>query len=77
MLAIEMNVDYLIIDESSGRRVATELGIQVTGLLGVLIQAKKLERIPELSSYIQDLRRIGFRLNQKLVQSVLEKLDEL
>lgn len=77
VLAMEMNADYLLIDESLGRRIATELGIQVTGLLGVLIQAKKLEKISELASYVQDLRRVGFRLNQKLVQSVLEKLDEL
>lgn len=77
VLAMEMNANYLLIDESSGRRIATELGIQVTGLLGVLIQAKKLEKISEVSGYIQDLRRIGFRLNQKLVQDVLEKLGEL
>ena len=77
VLAMEMNADYLIIDEASGRRIATELGIQITGLLGVLIQAKKLRKISEISIYVQELRKIGFRLNQKLVQGVLEKLGEL
>ena len=76
-LALEIKADLLIIDEYAGRQTALKLGLRITGLLGVLIQAKKLERISEVSEYIQDLKRVGFRLNQKLIQTVLEKLGEL
>lgn len=77
VLALETQADLVIIDEYAGRQIALELGLRITGLLGVLIQAKKLDRISEVSKYVQDLKRVGFRLNQNLIQSVLEKLGEL
>lgn len=76
-LAIETNADYLLIDEFLGRQIAEKLEIKIVGILGVLIQAKKLGKISEIARYVSDLRAIGFRLNQQLVQSVLEKLGEI
>lgn len=39
-LATEFKEALLIIDESKGRKVAKELGISITGSLGVLLAAK-------------------------------------
>lgn len=75
-LAIEINADYLLIDEFLGRQIAEGLNLKIVGILGVLIQAKKLGKISEVKKYIADLKANGFRLNQQLVQSVLEKLGE-
>lgn len=40
ILAIEKQADYLIIDESEGRKSAQKFNIRITGLLGVLVHAK-------------------------------------
>jgi predicted nucleic acid-binding protein len=40
-LAYELNADYLAIDERAGRRTAKSLGIQIIGLVGILIRGKQ------------------------------------
>ncbi len=39
-LAIELQSDYLLIDERLGRRAARQRGVRIIGLLGVLKEAK-------------------------------------
>ncbi len=39
VLAESVHADIILLDEKSARRVAAERGLQVTGLLGVLVEA--------------------------------------
>ena len=41
VLSIEMEAELLLIDEKKGRRIATEYGVKISGLIGVLIKAKE------------------------------------
>ncbi len=75
-LAIETQAEYLLIDEFHGRQVAENLGIRIVGVLGVLIQAKKKNLIIDLEAEIEKLYAIGFRLDKKLVKSVLDRLNK-
>ncbi len=75
-LAVEEQADYLIIDEYRGRMIADSYGIRVTGVLGVLIQAKQKGVIPSVKINIEKLIAIGFRLDKKLVENVLRSLGE-
>lgn len=75
-LAIEMDADFLIIDEFMGREIAHKRGVKIVGLLGVLILAKQRGFIENVKPHVNALRAVGFRLNQKLVDLVLRKLEE-
>ncbi|MEM9009303.1 MAG: DUF3368 domain-containing protein, partial [Cyanobacteria bacterium P01_F01_bin.86] len=39
-LALELQAEWILLDERDGRKVAKSLGLQVTGVLGVLLRAK-------------------------------------
>ena len=75
-LAVELKADYLLIDEIKGRQIAENYGIKVTGILGVLIKAKKDGLITELKPYLQRLvNDAGFWLNPKLIKKILEMVN--
>jgi uncharacterized protein len=55
-LATELNADIVIIDEQEARQLATRAGLCVTGILGVLLRAKRTGQIPAVRPEIQALR---------------------
>ncbi len=53
------------------------MGIVITGLLGVLIEAKELGLIQAIKPFLDRLTgEIGFRISNKLYQEVLELANE-
>lgn len=77
ILSKELKADLLLMDERRGRAVATSYGLNVTGLLGVLLQAKKQGLIPAIKPLIDQLiATADFRVSQKLYAIVLQSADE-
>lgn len=77
VLAIELKADALLIDEKKGRKIAQEHGIIITGLLGILINAKVENLISEVKPILDKLIfETGFRISPKLYQDILKKVDE-
>ena len=76
-LALEINADYLIIDEKKGRIVANSLHLPVIGLGGVLIQAKGMGIIENVKP-ILDLIKIqtGFYLSQSAYEIIVKGAGE-
>jgi len=71
-LAIEENADLLIMDERMGRRTAQHFGLNVIGVIGVLIEAKHRGILNEIKPFLDQLRDIaGFRISFALYQRVL------
>ncbi|MGI8502652.1 MAG: DUF3368 domain-containing protein [Hassallia sp.] len=70
-LAIELNADRLIIDERRGRNEAIQAGLRVTGLLGILIAAKKQGFVPLVQPILDDLIANGFWIREQLYAEVL------
>lgn len=71
-LALETDADLLIIDERLGRRTAQHFGLNIIGVVGVLIDAKHHGLIAEIKPYLDQLRVIaGFRISEALYQRVL------
>ncbi|MGB3310534.1 MAG: DUF3368 domain-containing protein [Nodosilinea sp.] len=72
-LALELQADWILLDERDGRKVAKSLGLQVTGVLGVLLRAKESGDLPSLQPVIADLtEKAGFRIAPELLAKVLQ-----
>lgn len=77
VLAIESKADFLLIDEYKGRMIAESYGVKITGILGILIQARKKGLISSVKEPVSKLVEVGFRLDRGLVEKVLKSLGEL
>lgn len=76
-IAIELIADRLLIDDYAGRIVASRLGLNITGLLGVLLVAKRRGLILSVKPVIDDLiAQAGFRISRHLYAHVLQKAAE-
>jgi len=76
LLARDLRADLLLIDESAGRRVARRVGLRVTGVVGVLLEAKRRGEIPLVASHLHRLREAGFWLAHDLVVQALREAGE-
>jgi predicted nucleic acid-binding protein len=71
-LAFEMHAELVLLDERDARRVAARLNMRTTGVLGVLLKAHRMNRIPDLHQALQDLKtKAGFHLSDEIVSSIL------
>lgn len=76
-LALELNGDELLIDERLGRREAARLGLSMTGVLGVLLIAKRRGLIPLVQPVMDALMtEAGFRVSKQLYGEVLRAAGE-
>lgn len=75
-MAAEHPDSLLIIDETKGRKAAKELGISVTGSLGVLITAKEKGHLQAIKPVLEKIRQTNFRISQELIELVLERVNE-
>lgn len=77
-LATELSAQLLLMDERQGRRTAVRMGLEVIGVLGILIEAKKKNLINSLAQQLDNLVEVaGFRISIELRQKVLEVAEEL
>ncbi len=76
VLATEIDADLLLIDEAIGRREARRLGLHVTGLAGVLVDAKDQGLLPAIKPILDALSRAGFRLSPRVVAAALAAAEE-
>jgi hypothetical protein len=76
-LALEMKAGYLLIDEREGRTLARQLGLPITGVLGVLLRAKTKGQIEAVRPEIEALRsRARFFIAPALEAAVLAEAGE-
>lgn len=61
----------LLIDEMAGRGIALSMGLHVTGVVGVLIEAKQKNLIPAVIPLLERLRsELGFYLSDRFLAQV-------
>jgi uncharacterized protein len=67
----------LPMDENPGRKKAISLGLNVIGVLGILLIAKRREIITEIKPLMDNLiSQAGFRIHRELYLEVLRSAQE-
>lgn len=75
-LAVKLRADWTLLDEREGRKTAKSLGLNVTGILGILLRAKQVGEIESLQPVIDDLiNKAGFRIAPELLIQILSNSD--
>lgn len=75
-LALELHADQLVVDEKAGRHLATHLGLNVIGTLGILLAAKRKSLIPAVRPQIEALLEKNFWISPQLVERTLAQVGE-
>jgi predicted nucleic acid-binding protein len=75
--AIEQTDCLLIIDDYKGRKYAEQLGIKITGTLGVIIDSKLSGHIKSVKPMLDKIKKTDFRLTAELEKKTLEKSNEV
>jgi predicted nucleic acid-binding protein len=77
-LALELGADLLLIDERRGRAEADRLGIKITGLLGILVEAKRNNLIVAVKPLMDALIATSeFRVSSALYNQILDIVNEI
>lgn len=73
-LGIELQTDYIILDDFAARKEATRLGLNVKGTLAIIrkLQADSKITIDSLEQLYQDLVAINFRVKRSLFDAIFE-----
>jgi len=76
-LALELNAELLIIDERPGRAIAQQYGVNITGVLGVLLEAKQQGLIVAVKPLMDQLiNELEFWVSRQVYETVLQAANE-
>lgn len=75
-LAVQTPGSRAVLDDLDGRRCARALGAPVIGTLGVVLRAKRRGIVPQARPVLDELRRVGLYVSDRLVETALAHLGE-
>lgn len=71
VLALDIKAEYVLIDETLGRKIALSYNLQPLGVLGILLLAKQRELIVAVTPLMDRLRQeANFYIESKLYQHI-------
>ena len=76
-LALEQQADLILLDESEARRIADRYGLAKTGVIGLLIRARREGLVDSLQAELDRLQSLGgFWIEERLHHRVLAIMGE-
>ena len=74
-LALEAG-GLLLIDDRAGRKAAGQLGIAITGAVGILLKAKQDGHLPMVRPVLEIIRTQGYWLSDAVVETAMQLAGE-
>ena len=74
--AKELELDYVLMDDASGRKMAEETNLIPIGTLGILKLAKIQGYLPKIKPFMDKLIENNFRISLKLYNEILKDVNE-
>ena len=75
-LALETPESTIILDDYKARKIAHNLGINITGTIGIIVKAKLNGVIPSIKPMLQKIKETNFRLSTELELLALKEAKE-
>ena len=75
-LAVEEHAELVLLDEREACVIAKRLGLKVTGTLGVIVKARKLNLVKNVREELDKLKATGFRIAPELEELILRAAGE-
>ena len=69
-LALDRQATLVLLDDLAARNVAAELGLSMSGTLGVLLAATRKGLLDDIEPALKDLMDAGFHMSEELLQIV-------
>lgn len=66
----------VLMDERRGRQTATRQGVPLFGVLGVLLQAKRIGKLERIAPALERMQTNGYRISQALIDQALRLAGE-
>lgn len=75
--ADEQKADILLMDEAAGRKVARNMGLTITGSIGILMEAYQRDVLSrrEYEKAIHDIRVSNRHISERLLNLALQMMD--
>lgn len=75
-LVAETDADLIIIDDAEARKFARKLGLNITGTVGVILNAKLAGIIPLVKPYMLKIQQTNFRISEWLIEEIIREAGE-
>ena len=76
-LSVQVKAEWALLDERDGRRAAKSLGLKATGILGVLLRARREGKLSSLRKAMEKLQQeAGFRIGPDVFAELLRASGE-
>ena len=76
-LSFEIEDSLIILDDQKARKLAENLHLKFTGLLGILLKAKHQGIINSVGEILFKLKSVNFRISEKMEYTILQLANEI
>ncbi len=74
-LAVNIKAEMIVLDDLAARRIAREIGLKISGTLGIVLAACRYGLLADVAGTLDDLRSAGFHLSNTLIRDCIARAE--